>query len=160
MLEPLYKYIREIDDIMSLATDEDGLISDEAAEELDRLLTEKDQKIDNCLGWYKERMAIAKALKDEKMRIADRQARAEKDAEWIKGYLQRCLDGEKYESVAGKISYRKSQKVEVSCLPVELPDDFVNWTASPDKSALKVALKEGAKIEGVCLVDKINTIIT
>lgn len=157
-MQALYKYNMAIDDILASA-DEDGVIPDDAAELLDALMMEREQKIDNCIAYYKSRQAMADALKAEKKSISERQAKAQKDADWMKEYLARCLDGEKWESTAGKVSYRRSKSVELSVPAEELPDEYLKWTAAPDKKAISAVLKGGGTIDGCKLVENISTTI-
>ena len=155
----LFNYLTQIDDIIAGATDEDGVIDyDSIKDELEALQLAKDEKIDNCISFIKSRTAMAEALKNEKMAINRRQQQAENEAQRVKEYLAFCLDGSKWESTAGKVSYRRSESVEVTNL-LALPEEYQKWKLEADKAALKADLKEGAIIDGAHLIEKINTII-
>ena len=154
----LFEYNRQLDELFARATDEDGTIDESLMEELEALQMDRAEKLDNCIWFYKSRKAMAAALKDEKRAIERRQKTAEREAESMKDYLAFCLHGEKHESKAGKISYRRNQTVEVTDMD-KLPDEFKRWKAEPNKTALKDELIEGVVIEGVHLVDKVSTII-
>lgn len=151
----LFEYITMIDDIIANATDEDGVIDEsKLTADLDTLELEKAQKVDNCISFFKSRTAMAEALKNEKMAIAKRQQVAENEAERMKKYLAYCLGGSKWESVAGKISYRKSEVVEVD---EDFNDErFIKYEPKISKSEIKDALKKGEEVSGARLVENQN----
>ena len=151
----LFEYVTMIDDIIANATDEDGVIDEsKLTADLDMLELEKAQKVDNCISFFKSRTAMAEALKKEKMAIAKRQQIAENEAERMKQYLIYCLGGTKWESVAGKISYRKSETVEVD---ENFNDErFIKYEPKISKSEIKDALKNGEEISGARLVENQN----
>ena len=159
-MSTLFEYVKAIDEIIINNTDEDGVISDEALEELNTLELLKDEKVDNCISFYKSRKAIAEALKQEKANINKRQQTAENEAEWMKNYLASCLDGSKWESTAGQISYRKSETVEIDDVQL-LSKEYVTEVTEikPDKTAIKKAIKEGVGVLGAHLEEHINTMI-
>lgn len=154
----LYDYIKEIEEIIVSSTDEDGVISDDVMEKLDALELEKADKVDNCIKYYKSRKAMAEALKAEKMAIARRQQIAENDAERMRDYLAYCLGGEKWESIAGKVSYRKSKAVEIDDLE-QIPEEYLKYDVKADKTAIKKELEQGATIIGCHLEENTSTII-
>ena len=156
----LFEYNDMIDEVMAMAVNEDGEIIDEAVmEQLNSLQMERAEKIDNCLAYYKSRKAMAEALKAEKKAIADRQRIAENEAESIKRYLGMVLAGEKYESIKGKVSYRRSEEVHVDDI-TKLPEEYLKYKPEPNKTAIKEAIKvDGVVIEGAWIEEKTNTII-
>ena len=140
--------------------EETGEILDTNA--LEALEIQRDEKIENIALFIKNLKAEAEAIKAEKMNLAKRQQTAENRAEWLKQYLTKCLDGEKFFTPKVAISYRKSQTVElIDGLDVsQLPHQFLREIAPEvDKTALKDALKEGQEIYGVYLQEHTNTII-
>lgn len=159
-MSTLFDYVKAIDDILARNTDEDGVISEEVMEDLEALELARDEKIDNCISFIKSRKAIAEALKNEKQAIARRQQVAENEAERVKEYLTFCLNGSKWESTAGQVSYRKSEAVVVDdeILFIDFGEYHIT-EIRPDKKAIKEALKAGADIPGVHLEEKQSTII-
>lgn len=151
----LFEYVKEIDEIIANATDEDGVINDELlTAKLDELEIKRDEKIDNCINFFKSRRAMSEALKNEKLAIAKRQQVAENEAERMKNYLAYCLGGSKWESVAGKISYRKSVVVDVDD---DFSDErFITYEPKVSKTDIKEALKRGEDVSGARLVEKQN----
>lgn len=140
--------------------EETGEILDTNA--LEALEIQRDEKIENIALFIKNLKAEAEAIKAEKMNLAKRQQTAENKAEWLKQYLTKCLDGEKFFTPKVAISYRKSQTVEfIDGFDVnQLPEQFQHKVEpEADKTALKNALKEGTEIYGVYLAEHNNTII-
>ena len=137
----------EIDSaITSLVDDETGEISDEEA--FDQLQMARDAKIENIGLYLKDLQAEAKAIKDEEAALAARRKSAEAKVERLKNLLDYALRGAKFSTPRLKVSYRKSQTVEVS-------DGFVAWAdehrpdlltysdPKPSKTAIKDAIKHG-----------------
>ena len=156
----LFEYNEKIDEIIAKAIDENGaVIDEELVAELDCLEMERAEKIDNCIKFYKSRKALAEALKAEKKAIGDRQRIAENECDSIKRYLGAALAGEKWESIAGKISYKASKEVHIDD-ENDIPEEYMRIKKDPNKTALKEAiLKDGEIIKGVWVEEKTNTII-
>lgn len=159
MSTSLFNYIRQIDDIVAGATDEDGVIDyDSIKDEFEALTLAKEEKIDNIISFIKSRKAMAEALKNEKSAIAKRQQQAEREAERMTEYLVFCLDGSKWESTAGKVSYRKSQSVAIDDYDV-LSDEYIKWEPKANKTAIKNDIKQGIIVRGAHIEESTNTII-
>lgn len=155
-MSTLYEYIQQIDEIIAGATDEDGVIDyDSIKDELEALQMSRDEKVDNCIKYAKSRKAMAEALKNEKAAIAKRQKQAENEYEKMVDYIAFCLNGEKYESLAGKVQYRMSQKVIIEEY-AQVPERYVRWKAEPDKVALREDLKKGMLFSGIHLDEQLK----
>lgn len=91
-----------------------------------------------------------KAMKESKERVIDRLKSAVKNAMLVSNI-------EKIESPLFKLSIRKSEAVEVDMLE-GLPSEFVNIknVVTPDKIAIKDAIKRGEFVLGARLVDNFN----
>ena len=153
----LYELTEEMRNF-DLQIDEDtGEISN--AEDLDQLITDRNEKLKNCVLWYKNQKSEADALKVEKMKLAKRQQEAERKAEWMKNYLESCLDGEKFEpedDVRIRVSYRKSESVECSDI-FQVDDQYLRFKEPElDKAKIKKALKAGEEVKGCTLIEKQN----
>jgi hypothetical protein len=63
-----------------------------------------------------------------------------------------------FESGLVKFGTRKSSKIEIEIDTNDLPKEYkvIKVTETPDKTALKNAIKAGEKIEGVELVEQLN----
>jgi hypothetical protein len=109
--------------------------------------------------FYKNLSAEAEALKAEKMRLAARQAAAEKKAEGIKKYITESMDsagGEKIKTSKVAIGWRKSESVQINA-GAFLPDEYLTYKEpEPNKAAIKKALKAGTSIDGATLVTTNN----
>ena len=142
--------------IVALVDDETGEISDEEA--FDQLQMERDQKIENIGCYVKNLTAEAKAIKDEESALAARRKAAGNKVERLKNLLDYALRGAKFSTPRLKVSYRKSQTVEVS-------DGFVAWAdehrpdlltysdPKPSKTAIKDAIKAGGIPEDMARIE-------
>ena len=130
------------------------------ADELDQLQMDFDQKLKNCVYWYKNQKAEAEALKAEKMKLAKRQQTAERKVEWMKTYIAGCLgEGVKFapeDDVTVRIGWRKSKTVECENI-YDVPDDYLRYKMPElDKKKVTDALKAGEAVPGCELVEKQN----
>ena len=118
-------------------------------ERFNGLLELKETKIEQLLCFYKNVMALAKAIKEEEKNLKERREAEERKAENLKKYIQYALDGEKFKTAKVAVSYRNSQSVEVA-------DNFVEWAQQHDrddllsytkpeasKTAIKAAIESG-----------------
>lgn len=146
----------EIEDaIMNLVDEETGEIADYEA--LEALEMERDKKISNLGCLIKNLRAEEAAIKAEKMALGARQQAVGNHADRLEDYLSRYLNGTKYEDGRVKISYRKSESVEVDDGVLDtLPARFIKVERSVMKTPLKDALKGGQVFEGCRLVTKQN----
>lgn len=140
--------------ILSCVDMETGEIID--AEKLDELKMEKEQKIRNIACWVKELKAEAEALKQQKEAFAAREKAAKNKAESLKAYLSSYLGGKGAKGTEYQISFRSSQAMEITdeaAIPatyrIPQPDKI-------DKAGILAALKEGAVVAGVHLIERKN----
>lgn len=125
---------------------------------LTELKMERDKKIENIACWIKDLVAVAKAIKEERVALANRQLAAERKAESLKNYLKTCLAGERFKSARCAVSFRKSKHLEIAD-GAAIPEEFVKTVRSIDKAGMTQAIKDGAVIEGVQLVDSTNVVV-
>lgn len=138
---------------------ETGEISEEGLAQINALELDRDTKLESIACWVKNLKADAEAMKTEAKNMADRAKAAENKAESLKRYLAAALNGEKFQTPRVAVSWRKSVSVEVDEAEVpDLPEQFkrIETKISPDKTAIKDALKAGEVIEGCRLVEKNN----
>ena len=155
----LYEIENAILDCIDLET---GEVID--TERLDALHMERDTKIENVALWIKDLKAEAEAIKAEKMALAERQKVAENKAESLKNWLAYALDGQKFSTAKCAISFRKTEKVEISDVGMirlmKEHDELLTYKEpEPNKTAIKQALKDGLTVQGVQLVQNMSTII-
>ena len=142
----------EIDqEIMNCVDMEIGEIIDPAR--LDELQMDRDIKIENIACWIKNLYADAEAFKTEKQSFADRQKAAEDKAESLKKYLANYLAGQKFSTPKVAISFRKTSSVNVTDMTL-IPKKYLKFAdPTPDKTAIKNAIKNGERVSGAELVD-------
>ena len=110
--------------------------------------------IDHMRAQAEVRAAHAQRLKDL---ATTAQQQADALQERLIAALQKVApDATSWELPEHKITSRRSQAVEVSVDVMRLPTEYTTsrTTISPDKAALKAALKDGAQIEGAALVER------
>lgn len=146
----LYQINQEIMDCIDMET---GEILDTA--KLDGLQLELEDKLEGIGCWIKNLEAEAAAYKAEKDAFAARQKTAENKAASLKKYLSDYLRGCPFETLRVKISFRKSESLEVSESAV-VPEEFLKHTVEVNKTDLKAAVKSGLILDGVQLVQKQN----
>lgn len=126
------------------------------ADKFDELNLAREVKIENICLWIKNLKAEAEALKAEKDAFAQRQKAAENKMESLKRYISGYLDGTAYESEKVKVSFRKSESLEISEGAV-IPDEYLRFNEPEvNKADLKKAIKAGLTIGGVRLVENNN----
>lgn len=140
------------EEIMKCVDMETGEIVDVTM--LDKLQMDRDVKIENIACWIKNLTADAEALKAEKQVFAERQKAAENKAESLKKYLANYLAGQKFSTSRVAISFRKTSSVNVTDMTL-IPDEYLRFVdPTPDKTAIKNAIKAGENIAGVEIVVK------
>ena len=127
-------------------------------EKLDALEMERHAKISNLACWIKDLKSDVAGIKAEKEILEGRMKAKNNLADRLSNYLERYLNGAKFEDSRCAISYRKSTSTEIAeGLDLNtLPDDYKKITVTADKTAIKKALQSGIKIDGCSLVEKSN----
>ena len=145
----LYEIMYEIENCVDFQTGEIDV------ERLSELEIARDEKIQNSALFIKNLRADAEAFKKEKLEFAKRQKQAEMKVNQLKYYLSKCLDGNKFETDKVKISFRKSESVEID---ESLFDDdrFFEMERKYNLSDIKKALKKGERIDGAEIVESQN----
>lgn len=144
----------EIEQALLEAVDQEtGEINSEV---FDQLMMERKQKIEGIALWIKNLKADAAAFKAEKEAFADRQKAAENKAASLMQYLTTALAGEKFETTKVRLSFRKSESLEIS-EGAAIPAEYLKQKEPDiDKVELKKAVKAGLVLDGVQLVEKQN----
>ena len=122
----------EIDKDIQVLINEDGEIED--IERFDALAMERDKKIENVGCWVKNLTAEVAAMKEEKKRLEDRIKSKDRMIDSLEWWLDKALNGQKFESPRVAISYRKSKAVEIQDEAV-----FKAWAMDYAPALLKVA---------------------
>ena len=105
----LYQIDQQILDCIDAET---GEIFD--VEAFEQLALERDVKIESICLWIKNLNAEIEALKAEKDAFAQRLKAAENKRESLKKYISEYLAGNKFETAKVKVSFRKSESLEIS----------------------------------------------
>lgn len=138
-------------EIMNCWDQETGEILD--SDRLDQLEMERDTKIENIALYIKNLTADAEALKAEKQSFAERQKAAENKAESLKKYLAGYLAGQKFSTPRVAISFRKTSSVNVTDMTL-IPNEYLKFAdPTPDKTAIKNAIKAGNSVSGAEIVE-------
>lgn len=141
-------------EIMSCVDTETGELLDE--EKFAALQIDMQDKLEGLGCWIKNLEADAAALKAEEQAFAERRKSVERQIANKKQYLSNFLDGEKFETLRVKISFRKSESLEVS-EDAKIPEEFLKYKEPEvNKVDLKKAVKAGLVLDGVQLVQKQN----
>lgn len=154
----LYEINKQLERLLEL--DEERLVDTEtgeilSAEQVDELVMAREEKIEGCLLFVKNKLAEAEALKAEIEKLTARMKAAKNKADWCKEYVRLELNGEKFSTAKVAVSYGKSKLVHID-EEAALPEEFVRTkvTVEADKVALKKALEAGVVIPGVELIEK------
>ena len=125
-------------------------------DKFEELQLTRDAKVENICLWIKNLKAEAEALKAEKDAFAKRQKAAESKMESLKRYISGYLEGTSFESAKVKVTFRKSEALEIAEGAI-IPDEYLKFKEPDiDKIALKNALKLGKHVDGCFIVENQN----
>lgn len=139
------------------AIDNDEIPEEAIADTLEAITGEIESKADSIASLLKNLDADILAIKAEESRLAERRKAKEKSYERIKEYLSSTLQLaglDKIETARNKISFRKSESVEVDedafiIWAQKNRDDLLTYVAPKvNKTEIKKALKNGEEIIG------------
>lgn len=129
-------------------------------ERLAELQMERDAKVEGVACWIKNLAAENAAIAAEQKVLADRKKKNEDKIDRLKAFLNFALDGQKFSTGKCAVSFRRSEAVEIekdAVIPVEYMT--VKVEQSPNKTALKAALKGGEEIMGVSIAERITATV-
>ena len=155
MSKTLYEINQSILDALNRAIDpETGELLD--CSEIDSLQVERQDKLEAYALLVKNLDAESKAIREEEKSLAVRRQQKERTIESLKQTLSMELDGQKLETSRVKVSWRKSQSVNVSDWKL-LTEEFLRFSdPKPDLTAIKESLKQGFEVDGAELVENQN----
>lgn len=148
----LYEIERSLNEVI-----ENGFYVDEEtgecwdSEDLDTLQADYLDKVEACALYAKNLESDARAIREEEKSLADRRRSLEAKAERLRDYITRSMTAtghDKVETPRCRLSFRKTESVYVS-EHATIPMEFVKLTETPDKQALKKAIKAGREFDGV-----------
>lgn len=148
----LYKIVKSIQKVFETPTGD--VIDSETGEVfnkkyLDNLRIAKNRKIENIACWIKNLQAEIEAYKKEEESFRLRRKQAENRIENLKWYLTEWIPGEKIETPRAKISWRKSEVVNIldeNLIPSGYKSQKI--TEVIDKKEIKKAIKSGMVVAG------------
>lgn len=141
-------------EIMSCWDEETGEILD--TQKFDAMQMALEEKLEAVGCYIKNLKAEAEALKTEEKAFAERRKRAENKAASLENYLANFLQGSPFETLRVKISFRKSEYLDISEGAV-IPAEYLKYKEPEvNKAELKKAVKDGLALDGVQLVQKNN----
>lgn len=119
------------------------------------------EKADAYAAVIGQKMARAEYLKTEAKRLVDMAKAEEKAAERLRERISAAMTQQgldKAETAHYKLSFRKSQAIEINCLTEELPGIYQasKIVYSPDKDAIKRHILMGGMVPGAVLVERQN----
>lgn len=146
------------------AIDNDELPEECIADTLEAITGEIEIKADNIACMLKNIEAEVEAIKEEEANLAARRKTKEKAYERLKEYLSATLQSlsiDKVETARNKITFRKSESVEIDDTFIEWAqknrEDLLKYSApTADKTEIKKLLKDGAELQGAQLISKSN----
>lgn len=141
--------------IMGCIDGETGEIID--PEKLEALTLERDKKLEGVALWVKNLKADVAAYKAEKDAFAEREKQAKAKIESLQKWLTAALDGQKFETAKVKVSFRKSESVDILDQS-KIPQDYITIKTEevPDKVAIKDAIKHNFSVPGAVLTVNSN----
>lgn len=141
--------------ISSLIDTETGEILD--FEAFESLNLQRAEKLENVALWVKNLTADARDYREQKEIFAEREKKAQKQADKLKSYLAFALNGERFATAQCEVSFKKSKKVEITDDSM-LPQEYwrIVTKAEPNKTAIGEAIKAGRAVSGAELVEKLN----
>ena len=156
----LYEIEQAIEDILN-QVDEDGMLTDEAMNQLEEIQIEERTKLENIALYIKSEVAESKAIREEEKALADRRRVKENKAERLKKYLSDYLmskEIKKYETPRAVMTFRKSEQVVITDEAdiIKRFPDAVKTKVEISKTEVKNLLKSGEIIDGASLVENQN----
>lgn len=156
----LYKIVKSIQKVFETPTGD--VIDGETGEVfnkkyLDDLRIAKNRKIENIACWIKNLQAEIEAYKKEEENFRIRRKQAENRIENLKWYLTEWIPGEKIETPRAKISWRKSEVVNIldeNLIPSGYKSQKI--TEIIDKKEIKRAMRSGVVVAGADIQVKEN----
>ena len=129
-------------------------------EALEEITDELEDKAENIALYIKDLEAFAKTIRQEEIQLADRRRSYEKKVNGLKKYLSNAMidvGKDTIETPKTKVSFRKSEQTIIEAEDL-IPKEYIKEkiTRTPDKTAIKNAIKSGQKVDGAYIETKQN----
>ncbi len=155
----IYEVLEIEKEISKIAFENEGEIPEELLKELIEAQTQSLEKISDIIKYIKHLEYFISNAKEEKKRIDDLQKKAEKRIENIKSFVSPFIkeyhDG-KLDAGTFRLSFRKSESVEVDNWFNDEKYCDVVIEHKPRKAEIKAAIKKGIDVPGARLIQKEN----
>ena len=156
----LFEIVKQIASCVKLESG-DGFVETETGEVLDvaaleQLEMDKNEKIRNIACWIKNLESDEKQLDEQEQLFKNRKLAKRRLKEQLKSYLSFVLNGQKWECPEAKISWRKSESVEITDIKKISKYYLRTKPAEPNKELIKQDLKAGQMVLGAMLSTKNN----
>ena len=149
-----------IEELLDCVDEETGEVDEEKMHAVDALKMARAEKLEGIGCFIKNLMAEADAIKEESKKLAERAKIKENRVERLKRYVADNLlanNETKFEGVKVAYSFRKSEAVDIldeSAIPSEYLK--TKTEISPDKTAIKKAIKAGKEVAGAVVKENMN----
>lgn len=150
--------IKAILDSVLDQTDENGEFTGDIESiysSLEELQEAREAKMENIALYVKNLTSEALAIKNEESILAERRKRIERKCERLEGILMQSIlinGGTKASSARYEAAVRYYDETKILD-ENKIPEEFikVKTTKSPDKTAIKAAIKAGQEVEGAAI---------
>ena len=146
-----------------LLIESEGELTPEIAERLEINDENFNEKIPNTVNWIKHQEDLLDNIKKESKRLSELKKSVEKNIKSHSENIKNAMllrDLNRYEAGTNILSFRKSVGLDIEeGFNVEsLDEEYQNskTTITPDKKAIKEALKKGDVVEGCSLSERMN----
>lgn len=153
-MKSFYEIKQQVLDCVDLET---GEILDE--EKLRALQMEKNEKIASMARWVKDLRVESEALKEEIARLTARKKSADNKQERLKAIIMDELGGKKFKDETVSIYYGSSQSLSID-ENTDVPVQYLKYPEPQvDRKGLLQALKQGAEMDGIHIVENRHIVI-
>ena len=154
----LYEIDNNLRALWGKIAEQEGELTESDLQALNDLELAQNEKLEGYGVIIREMQAEIEECDAEVKRIKELAQTKRNKVERLKKYLQEFMlnnEIDKFESIKVKLSFRKSQSLEIE-EGAELPDDLMRIKKEPDKTAIKEYIEHGGQLKGVFLLDKQN----
>ena len=128
------------------------------SEDLEALEAERNEKLEACALYIKKLEADAAAIRAEETALAERRRSKERRADSLRSYVAASMQAagqSSLETARCYLRFRRSESVEVTDAEA-LPAEMQSVKVTPNKAAIRKALKAGHEVAGARLVENQN----
>ena len=148
-----------LNEIHSIAEENEGEVPDDLSNKLDSLNLLKETKIFDIAKYIKTLKVKSEGIKNEIEKLQSRYKTYNNCINSLKRYLKMNIEtGRKYEDSAVKISWRKTDSVEIINLNI-IPDKYIERKIVAHLLDIKSDLKANINVPGVKLQHNNNIVI-